>query len=119
MGMILKSEKNGYVLKVGNGVAVLEIEGKTHHLGKPYLFIKYVEGEKKIKKKKIKQKKGERIFAGYDVEGLIFGWATTDITTNKLLSALHELGFCISSNQLREGITQDIPKEGNALKLGA
>lgn len=118
MGMILKSEKTGYIFKISDGYAFLEIEGQTHHLNRPYLHVRYLEGVNPDKRK-VKQKKGERIFAGYEIKGLVFGWVETEITTNKLLQVLHDLGFFISSNQLREGITKNLKEEVNRLKVGA
>ena len=102
MGMILRSKKNKkFFLRIGDppGTALLEIAGFTHHLHKPYLFIQYVAGSYEVIKKK---------FAGYNVYGWIFGYCEKDVTTNKLLKALHELGFSMSANTLREEITRDL-----------
>lgn len=97
--MILKSKKNkNYVLKIGDpaGMAILEINGYTHHLNKPYLQIKYL------------AKKTSSLSAGYDVQGWFFGYFETGITTNKLLRVLHGLGFSMTSNTLREEITKEL-----------
>jgi len=100
MAMILKSEKHkGYLLKVGDpaGVAYLEINGVTHHLNQPYLQIKYVSGGDG----------NDRIFSGYEIYGLVFWFEEKKVTTNRLLRVLHEMGFHLTANALREEITKD------------
>jgi len=106
MGMILKSKaRKGWLLKIGDpaGTAYLEIQGLTHHLNKPYLFIQYIPGGA-----------NEKVFAGYRVEGwFVAGWLGKPVTTNKFLAILRSLGFTLdggimSANAFRTAITKDL-----------
>lgn len=97
MGLILKSSKHqDYVLIIDEGIAKLEIGGNAKHLDLPYLNIEYVPAHTK-----------GRLYSGYRVTGLIFGLENKSVSTNKLLKMLDELGFKLSSNTLREGITTE------------
>jgi len=109
MSMILRSKKNkNYVLKIGDpaGIAILEINGYTHHLSKPYLHVKYL------------AKKISGLSAGYDVQGWFFGFFEKGVTTNKLLRVLHGLGFSMTSNTLREEITKELDEKDSNIDEG-
>jgi hypothetical protein len=98
MGMVLVSSKPGfenYVLKVGFpvGTAILEIDGASHHLNKPYFFIRYLEPGST-----------DKSYAGYEISGWMFGIHDDNLTTAKLLKVLRRLGFSMSAHTLREEI---------------
>jgi hypothetical protein len=110
--MIVQSTtKKGWLLKIGEpiaGEAYIEIDGKTHHLDKPYLSIKYVPGGSK-----------EKVWAGYEVIGL-FVENVGVVTTTKFLAILKNNGFLIngvlSAPVFRAAITKGlcfIEKEKN------
>ena len=101
MGMILRSSKHdNYVLKIEFGVANLEINGETisNPLKQPYLCIEVLPPTK------------GRVNSGYSVTGLIFGFAKAKfkprVSTQKLLKVLSDLGFFLTSNTLRDGMTK-------------
>jgi hypothetical protein len=114
MSLILVSSiRKGYCLKIGfpKGTAYLEINHQREHLNRPYLLIKYFAAGSM-----------DKTYAGYHIQGWVFGIQDTTITTAKMLNMLHQLGFCISAHTLREEILngyQEEEKEEENLGISA
>jgi len=125
--MVLESATHkGWLLKFGEpvGTAYLEIHGVSHHLNRPYLYIRYKLGwgfsmahtQIKERKKGDKRQKKDKLFSGYEVDGwIVAGWIGEPVTTNELVAILRSLGFHIngvmSSNVFRVTITKGLVKD--------
>jgi hypothetical protein len=102
MAVILKSDRKGWLLKIGDpsGTAYIEVNGLTYHLDIPYLWIRYIAGGD-----------SEKVFSGYQIEGWCVSGATKPITTPQLIHILHDLGFSgreiqtLSANSFRKAIS--------------
>jgi hypothetical protein len=95
------------VLSIKNGIADLEINGERSHLGVSYLHVEYMPGG---------SSKG-RVFSGYRIEGLVFGWDDDHLTTPKLIDMLNFLGFDFDSASFREEMTNPDETVDRDLKL--